>query len=332
MPDLDLTTGKPSIGGVATETAKLEPATLGWGPLFCVLAAILWSTSAFFARAPEFDRWPLEYRGAAIAFWRAVFALAILLPLVRSVQWSWRLLPMTLCFALMNWTYLTALVAGPPANAIWLQNLAPAWVMLAVIFWFREPTTGRDWWMLAWCIAGVLFLLGMEMTHAQESPRDRWWAPWLAIASGVFYAGVILSLRSLRRFDSAWLIALNHLVTALVMLPLVWNASAEFPSGSMWPLLIGIGALQMGTPYWLFAQGLRSTPSHVASLITLLEPVLLPLWVHLARCGQSYYRPPCWWTWVGGLMILVGLCIRYLPRPGRYPFHNQTDDNRADGI
>ncbi|MFN9897389.1 MAG: EamA family transporter, partial [bacterium] len=116
---------------------------------------------------------------------------------------------MSLSFALMNWTYLTALVGGPPANAIWMQNLAPAWVMLAVVFWFKEPTTGRDWWMLAWCIAGVLFILGMELTHASGSPKDRWWSPWLALASGIFYAGVILSLRALRRFDSAWLIALN---------------------------------------------------------------------------------------------------------------------------
>ena len=223
-------TDNPSTSGPTIPASKL-----GWGPIFCVLAAVLWSTSAFFARASEFERWPLEYRGAAIAFWRAIFALAILLPMVRRVDWSWRLLPMTICFALMNWTYLTALVGGPPANAIWLQNLAPAWVMLAVFFWFREPTTRNDWWMLSCCIAGVLFILGMEMTHADASPSDRWWSPWLAIASGLLYAGVILSLRSLRSFDSAWLIALNHLVTALVMLPLVWSSGVEFPSGSMCP-------------------------------------------------------------------------------------------------
>jgi drug/metabolite transporter (DMT)-like permease len=288
----------------------------GWGPFLCVMAAVLWSTSAFFARSPEFDRWPLEYRGATLAFWRAVFALCILVPLVRRVTWVWQLLPMTICFAMMNWTYLTALVSGPPANAIWLQNLAPVWVMLATVYWFREPTLRSDWWMLGWCIAGVLFLLVMEMSYAQSSPSDRWWSPWLALASGVLYAGVILSLRSLRHLDSAWLIALNHLVTALVMFPLVWSFGVEHPTGWMWPLLIGIGVLQMGMPYWLFAQGLRTTPSHIASLITLLEPVLLPVWVHWVRHGDPDYRAPSWWTWVGGLMILVGLGIRYFPRRG----------------
>lgn len=288
----------------------------GWGPFLCVMAAVLWSTSAFFARSPEFDRWPLEYRGATLAFWRAVFALCILVPLVRRVTWVWQLLPMTVCFAMMNWTYLTALVSGPPANAIWLQNLAPVWVMLATVYWFREPTLRSDWWMLGWCTAGVLFLLAMEMSYAHASPSDRWWSPWLALASGVLYAGVILSLRSLRHLDSAWLIALNHLVTALVMFPLVWSFGVAYPTGWMWPLLVGIGVLQMGLPYWLFAQGLRTTPSHIASLITLLEPVLLPVWVHLVRHGDADYRAPSWWTWVGGSMILVGLCIRYFPRRG----------------
>ncbi|MEC9096009.1 MAG: hypothetical protein VX776_05205, partial [Planctomycetota bacterium] len=41
-----------------------------------VLAAVLWSTNGFFAKAPWFDGWP----GFVLAFWRAMFACAILLP------------------------------------------------------------------------------------------------------------------------------------------------------------------------------------------------------------------------------------------------------------
>jgi drug/metabolite transporter (DMT)-like permease len=61
------------------------------------------------------------------------------------------------------------------------------------------------------------------------------------------------------------------------MLPLLfWHGSA-LPSGMMWWRLAGLGMLQMGMPYWLFARGLRTTPGHIASLITLLEPLLLPV-------------------------------------------------------
>jgi drug/metabolite transporter (DMT)-like permease len=159
----------------------------------------------------------------------------------------------------------------------------------------------------------VVFILVMQNTLAPPSSKNHWWAPWLAIASGICYAGVILSLRSLRSHDPAWLIAMNHIVTALLMCPLVWQSGVGWPSGSMWWLLAGIGIVQMGTPYLLFAKGLKTTPSHLASLITLLEPVLLPVWIYLVRGGQPDYEPATWWTWVGGGMILTGLFLRYLP-------------------
>ncbi len=270
-----------------------------------------WITSGCFAGAPDFDAWPVEQRGGVLAFWRACFALLLLLPLVRRVSWHWRMLPMMVCFAAMNWTYLTALVGGPPANAIWLQNLAPAWVMLISLLIYREPVERQDWWMLGLCIGGVVFIVAMQLALVPSSERNQWWAPWLGLLSGMLYAGVILSLRHLRAHDSAWLIALNHMATALVMWPLVIQSGLPLPSGRMWWLLAGLGMLQMGMPYWLFARGLRTTPGHVASLITLLEPVLLPLWIHLAWSSSPHYAPPPWWTWVGGGLILSGLVLRF---------------------
>ena len=297
-----------------------HPSWKKWiGPVLCASAAVLWSTSALFARSSSFDAWPIEYRGAAIGLWRAIFALVILVPLVRRVSWDWRMIPMAACFAVMNWTYLTALVGGPPENAIWLQNLAPAWVMLVAVFILREPTLPKDWWMLALCIGGVLFILIMQNSMSAPSSKNFWWAPWLAIASGMCYAGVILSLRSLRAHDPAWLIALNHAVTALLLWPLVWQSGVGWPQGGMWILLAGVGMIQMGTPYLLFARGLKTTPSHLASLITLLEPVLLPVWVFMARGGEPDYEPAPWWTWVGGGMILIGLVLRYLPTQSTLP-------------
>src|SRR5688572_25525534 len=85
--------------------------------LLVLLAAILWSSSGFFAKAPDFERWrEHEYGGPAMAFWRAVFACVILLPMVRKPEWSWKLVPMTLLFAAMNYCYLTAMARGTAAN------------------------------------------------------------------------------------------------------------------------------------------------------------------------------------------------------------------------
>jgi drug/metabolite transporter (DMT)-like permease len=113
--------------------------------------------------------------------------------------------------------------------------------------------------------------------------------------------------------ESAWLAAMNHLVTAAVLAPLalnsLWGAEspAPMPSGIQWPLLAGLGIFQMGLPYVLFARGLRSIPGHEATGIGLMEPLLVPLWVFLAWGDR-----PAWWTLAGGGLIMVGLAIRYL--------------------
>ena len=62
----------------------------------------------------------------------------------------------------------------------------------------------------------------------------------------------------------------------------------------------------MALPYVLFARGLRAITSQEATVIGLLEPILLPVWVYLA-----WDEVPAPWTVVGGGLILTGLILRY---------------------
>ena len=264
--------------------------------LLVLTAAMMWSTSGFFVKAPYFQGWP----GPVLAFWRAVFACLVLWPLVRRPRWTWKLVPMTLLFAAMNYTYLTAMVKGSAANAIWLQCTAPVWVLLAGVLVFHERAVWRDWVMVASATVGVGLILCFESRGAAVDA-----VVW-GLASGIFYAGVVLALRHLREFDPVWLAALNHLVTLIVLAPFAYEGS-HFPAGIQWLFLAGLGILQMGLPYVLFARGLQRIPGHEATGIGLIEPLLVPLWVYLAWGDR-----PAWWTLIGGALILIGLSIRYL--------------------
>jgi drug/metabolite transporter (DMT)-like permease len=266
-------------------------------------AATLWSTSGFFVKAPYLAEWP----GPTIAFWRAAFACVVLWPLVRRPVWSWRLLPAAAAFAAMNYTYLQAMAKGSAANAIWLQCTAPVWVLLVGVFVFRERAIGLDWLLIGFSAAGVAVILYFE-SRAASLEAVLW-----GLASGVFYAGVVLSLRQLRDLESAWIVAFNHLATALVLAPFALDAR-YFPNGIQWWFLAGLGMLQMGLPYVLFARGLKSIPGHEATGIGLMEPLLVPLWVYLAWGDK-----PAWWTLVGGGLILLGLAIRYSAQTGNGP-------------
>jgi drug/metabolite transporter (DMT)-like permease len=258
-------------------------------------AALLWSTSGFFVKAPALAGWP----GPVLAFWRALFACLVLWPFVRRPQWSWKLVPMTALFAGMNYSYLTAMASGSAANAIWLQCTAPVWVLLVGVAVFRERAVWRDWLLVTFIVAGVAVILYHESRGAALTA-----VAW-GVISGMFYAGVVLSLRQLREFDAVWLAAINHLVTAIVLAPFAVSYS-HVPNGMQWALLAGLGVFQMGLPYILFGRALRHISGHEAAGVAMIEPILVPVWVYLAWGDQ-----PAWWTVVGAGLILLGLAIRY---------------------
>jgi drug/metabolite transporter (DMT)-like permease len=164
--------------------------------------------------------------------------------------------------------------------------------------------------MLLFGLAGVGLILCFEL--GGENPR----AVGYGLLSGVCYGGVVLSLRQLRDHDATWLIALNHLAAALAFLPFVAVQPQYWPRGSQWLYLAAFGIFQMGVPYILFARGLKTTPSHEASAIALLEPLLVPCWVFLAWHDSPSYTAPRWWTLAGGGLILLGLVWRYAGERG----------------
>lgn len=269
------------------------------GRVSVVLATLLWSTSGLFAKSGTFDDWPIEERGVLLAFWRALFAGLCLLPFVRRPRWRLTLLPMTIIFTVMNVSYLGAMTLTTAANAIWLQSTAPLWVFLINSLFLREPAHSRDWPPLVLLLAGIGVIVYFEMQGQAQAGIV------YGLLAGVAYGGVVVCLRKLRSEDAVWLIALNHLVAAGVMLPFILYLH-RWPTPWQLVVLAGFGALQMGLPYVLFARGLRHISSQEATGIGMLEPLLVPLWVFL-RGDET----PRWWTLAGALLILAGLVLRY---------------------
>jgi drug/metabolite transporter (DMT)-like permease len=276
------------------------------GVLLVAMAATLWSTSGFFAKAPVFDGWEPMARVIQMGFWRAAFASLVIIFLVRSPRWSWRMVPMMACFVAMCWAFLQALVTIESSTAIWLQYTAPVFVLLGNICFFHETIRKQDIWFMSAAFAGLAIILYGQVGQASSAGL------MYGVLAGVFYAGVILSLRGLRQYDSAWLVFLNQAATAAVLLPFALR-SGVWPTGIQWGYLAGFGIVQLCLPYLIFTRGLRSITSHEASLIVLLEPLLVPVWVFLVWRNAADYEPPKVLTLVGGAIILFSLVARYMP-------------------
>lgn len=284
--------------------------------MLVLLAGLLWGTTGLFAKAPHFDSWPAvvdgwPVRGLLLAFWRTLFASIVLFPLVRRPNWNAKLIPSSLIFTAMNVTFLAAITNTTDANAIWLQHTAPAWVFLIGVFCFGESVHPRDWLLVGFALLGVSFIVCFETSASFEVAGQSRLGVVYGLFSGLTYAGVVLSLRWMRDQEAAWVVAVNHLATAVILLPFVVYQN-RWPTGEQFIVLAGYGIVQLGLPYWLFARGVQGIAGHEASGIVLIEPLLVPLWVYLAWHNEPSYVAPRWWSFVGGGLILIGLLCRYL--------------------
>jgi len=90
-----------------------------------------------------------------------------------------------------------------------------------------------------------------------------------------------LCLRYLRDEDPGWLVFLCFVCSGLVLLPFVLTQERQL-AGEEWVWVGALGTVQMALAYGLFANGVRHIKAQEASLISLIEPVLNPIWVLLA--------------------------------------------------
>jgi drug/metabolite transporter, DME family len=287
------------------------------GILFCLAAALLWSCSGLFTRLMQIPTFlgthdpslsPMQ-----IAFFRAFFAGALLLPFLRRQDMRFRkpMVGMVACFAIMNVLFLSSVVLGSSANAIFLQYMAPFIVYLVGVHVLGEARDPQTWKGILISMIGVavIVLSGLGDADAQTGR-----VTLMAVGSGFCYAMVILFLRFLNAESSLWLTCINQLGSATCMATAVFILHGgavlqewlTMPTARQYAFLAVFGGLQMGLSYFCFARGLKLLTPSEAGFITLLEPILNPLWVYLAF-GET--NP--WTTWLGGAFIIFALGWRY---------------------
>jgi drug/metabolite transporter (DMT)-like permease len=138
----------------------------------------------------------------------------------------------------------------------------------------------------------------------------------LAIASGVFFALAVVLLRREAKSgkgDALPSTALGNLIAAALTLPWALKAAPEVLTARGAGVLLYLGIVQLGLGYFLFVRGVRRVPAAEASLISMLEPVLNPLWV-LIGFGERPGR----WALAGGAIVIAAVVVRTLaPQPQR---------------
>jgi drug/metabolite transporter (DMT)-like permease len=105
---------------------------------------------------------------------------------------------------------------------------------------------------------------------------------------------------------------LGNLLAAALTLPWAVKAAPAMLSAQGAGVLLYLGIVQLGLAYFLFVRGVRHVPAAEASLISMLEPVLNPVWV-LIGFGER----PGPWAIVGGAIVIAAVLVRTLVPPQR---------------
>lgn len=260
--------------------------------LLILLAALLWSTAGAVIKLNP------GLGAMQLAGGRSLVAGLVLLLLFRDarVRPTRGVLAVALAYAATVVLFVVANKWTTSANAIFLQDTAPLYVLLLSPWLLGErPTRGE-------LLSAPVFLLGLSLFFLDALTPGQRAGNLVALASGVSFA---LSILGLRKLGGAGVGAIvwGNLLAAFLTAP--WALQGPAPGLPGWGVLLFLGIFQLGLAYAAFSRGVTHVPAVEASLLILLEPVLNPVWTFLLT-GER----PGPWALVGGAVILAATAWR----------------------
>jgi DME family drug/metabolite transporter len=283
--------------------------TLARSRWFILGAAALFSTGGAAIKGTALTAFQVAGLRSAVA----ALALVLLLPAARK-GFGWDLLPAAFAYAGTLVCFVVATKLTTSAAAIFLQSTAPIWILLLAPMLLKEKIRVADLPAVALAACGLALVFVGSRDPVATAPRPEL-GNLCALASGLFYALLMITMRRLSRDSPAGndrslpATVLGNGLAFLVTLPLALPIAAVRTADVV--AILYLGVIQIGLAYWLFSKGLKRLPALEVSLLVLLEPVLNPLWTWLA----SGERPSALAS-AGGAIMIVALAAQVLTQRG----------------
>jgi len=264
------------------------------GLLYVLTAALLWSTGGLFIKLISFTAMQLSFFRCSIAAitFALLFRKRILLLNKLSIANS-------VIYAIVLITFVIATKITTAANAIFLQATAPIYVLIFEPILTKTKYERINVITVGVCVLGMLlFFVGkLEPGHLEGN--------LIALISGVTFAAFFLGMKRNDQQYQQSSIFWGNIIVALVCIPFL--ASLEMIKFfDLW-MVTFLGVFQIAFAYAFFASGLKRVIAVEASIISMVEPVLNPVWVFI-----GYGETPTVTAIIGGLIILGAIIIRSL--------------------
>ncbi len=279
-----------------------------------VACGVLWSMSGITMKYIDWN--PLLIVGG-----RGVFSAVIIYVSMKISGYKLKVSKKSLGIAFLTFMNLVLFVSAnkytTAANAIVLQYTAPVFVLLVTAFVLkRKLRTFEIFTVLAALFGIVLFFMDQVSGNGLSGNI-------MAVASG-FFMGVMYAVTGEIKDDGERIsgLVLGHSALAVICIPLgiFFTDPANI---TMVPILLVVflGVVQMGIPYSLYGRATALISGVEVSLISMIEPILNPIWVALI-----YGEVPGSRALIGAVLI-IGAVIAYTVIDAKYPLPQGSENN-----
>ena len=247
--------------------------------IYLLIGGLLFSTGGVAIKTATLTGWQLSCFRSFVAG----IAILILVPKARS-GWSWRSLLVAIPYAVTFTLFTLANKLTTAANAIFLQDTAPFYILLLGPLLLGERIRRQDVALMLSLIIG-LGLVFSSIREPSDLATDPKLGNLLSTFAGASWALTVLGLRWLavrsvkNKEQPEAAIVTGCFLTSL--LAVFFAFPVENPTAINWLIVFYLGTIQIGLAYSLIAEGMRFVPALDSSLLLLVEPVFSPVWVWL---------------------------------------------------
>jgi drug/metabolite transporter (DMT)-like permease len=232
-----------------------------------ILCSLLWSTGGFLVKLVSWDPF-------AIAGIRSLIGFLTMLIVIRKPRFTFSFdqVMAAIMYSATMILFITANKMTTSANAVLLQYTEPIFIVILGRWLLGdERATLGDWLAIAGVFGGMILFFLDDLSLSGNLGNI------LAVLSGVTFALTAIFMRRQKDGRPTDSFMLAHIITFAVSIPFIFTSHA--PSVTSVTGLVLLGIFQMGLPSLLYGRGVRGVSAISSALITMIEPVMNPVWV-----------------------------------------------------
>lgn len=259
--------------------------------LYMIMVAVLWSIGGILIKL-------IQWNPMAIVSSKSILAALTMLIYIRKPRVSISK-PQLLGALLYAANVILIVVANKlttAANVVLLRFTSPVFVAI-LGFWILKEKIHLYDLITMLCVFG-----GMALFFIDNIDTGNILGNILAVMAGLFFAGVTISFRFQKNGSPIDTAFLGNLIAFVVTLPFVFQSIPDLMS-IVWIFVFGV--VQLGISYILYTLAIIHLSALEAVLITVIEPILNPIWVFLLL-GEK----PSFNAVLGGLSIIITIVLR----------------------